>query len=347
MLVECINMFYIKNINTIGGTESFLYYLVKNYEDYDITIFYETADYVQLNRLQKYVRVKKYTDQKIKCKKAFFNYNLDIINNVEAEEYIQIIHTDKKYNGKTIKLNSKINRYLGVSKVVCEHFEELTGVKCELCYNPIFIEKPKKVLKLISATRLTAEKGKDRMIEFAKGLEREGIPYLWLIFTNDTKIIDNPNIIYMKPKMDIIDYIKDVDYLVQLSNQGEGYGYSIAESLSIGTPVICTPCDSFLEIGVKNNENGFIVDFDMKEINYMDIYKKRLKFDFKTREDNYKNILIKSKNTYKEDIKKMVEVKCIKKYVSKEGKNIKPGDIIEINKVRAEDLVERGLGEYL
>ena len=260
---------------------------------------------------------------------------------------MQIIHTDKKYNGKPIKLNSKIDRYIGVSKIVCKHFEELTGVKCELCYNPIFIEKPKKVLKLISATRLTAEKGKNRMIQFASGLEQAGIPYQWLIFTNDTTAIDNPNIVYKQPKMDIIDYIANADYLVQLSDQGEGYGYAPAEALSVGTPVIVTPCDSFLEIGVKNNENGFVVDFDMQNINYIDIYKKSLKFDFKAKEDNYKNILVKSKNTYKEDLEKIVKIKVLDKFITKEGKTVKLGDIIEVNKVRAENLVERKLGEIL
>lgn len=139
-----------------------MYYLCRNYEDWDITIFYETGNATQINRLRKYVRVKQYNGQKIKCKKAFFNYNLDIIDNVEAEEYLQIIHTDKKYNGKPVKIHPKINRYIGVSKTVCKHFEELTGVKCELCYNPFYLDKPKKILKLISATRLTPEKRKGK-----------------------------------------------------------------------------------------------------------------------------------------------------------------------------------------
>jgi len=124
-------------------------------------------------------------------------------------------------------------------------------------------------------------------------------------------------------------------------------GYTPVESLSVGTPVIVTPCDSFLEIGVKNNENGFVVDFDMQNINYTDIYEKRLKFDFKAKEDNYKNILLKSKSSYKEDLQKTVKVKCIKNFISKEGVEIKPGDPLEINKVRAENLVDRRLVEYV
>lgn len=179
---------------------------------------------------------------------------------------------------------------------------------------------------------------------FGQQLEEREIPYIWLIFTNDGSAILNENIIYREPKMDIINYIADADYLVQLSNQRRtDIGYAPVEALSVGTPVIVTPCDSFLEIGVKDGENGFVVDFDMQNINYMDIYEKRLKFDFKAKEDNYKNILVKSKNTYKEELEKIVEVKCIQKYINKEGETIIPGTILKINGVRAESLIERGL----
>lgn len=59
------------------------------------------------------------------------------------------------------------------------------------------------------------------MIKFAKGLEENNIPYLWTIFTNDTNAIKNDNVIYMKPKMNIIDYIANADYLVQLPDDRE------------------------------------------------------------------------------------------------------------------------------
>ena len=94
------NIVYIKNLNLIGGTESFIYYLVKRYEDYDITVFYRSGAPEQINRLSQYARVKEYKGQQIKCEKAFLNYNTDIIDNVEAKEYIQIIHTDFKEQRK-------------------------------------------------------------------------------------------------------------------------------------------------------------------------------------------------------------------------------------------------------
>ena len=162
------NVIYHKHINCIGGIETFLYYLVKKYKDRDITIYYETGSKDQIDRLQQYVRVRKYKGERIKCDRAFFNYRLDIIDNIEAKEYIQIAHG--KYGELNLPFNThpKITKYLGVSKEVCKDFKEGTGLDIELAYNLVEIDKPKKVLNLISATRLTIEKGKNRMIKLAK-----------------------------------------------------------------------------------------------------------------------------------------------------------------------------------
>ncbi len=56
------------------------------------------------------------------------------------------------------------------------------------------------------------------MIKLANALDRNGIDYIWYIFTNDTNAINNPNIIYMKPRLDVRFWIKRADYLVQLSD---------------------------------------------------------------------------------------------------------------------------------
>ena len=83
-------------------------------------------------------------------------------------------------------------------------------------------------------------------------------------------------LIYMKPRLDIRDYIADADYLVQLSDT-EAFSYSILESLCLGTPVIITPIPSSIEMGVKNGINGYILDFSMKDIPITQIYKTFLK----------------------------------------------------------------------
>ena len=341
------NIFYFYKINKIGGIEAFFYYLAKKYQDWDITIYYTVGDIAQIKRLKKYVNVKQYKGEKIVCDKAFFNFNLDIIDNVEAKEYIQIAHGDYKAMKIMPNTHPKITKYLGVSKQVCNTYKEVTGNDTELVYNPIVIDKPKKVLNLISATRLTSEKGKDRMIKLANMLDAAEIPYMWTIFTDDTNEIDNPNIAYMKPRLDIINYIANADYLVQLSSN-EGYCYSVVESLMVGTPVIVTECPVFTEIGVKNGENGFIVDFDLSNVDIKNIYKNNLKFEYKPKEDTWEKYLVPGKSTYQKDLKTMVKVQCIRKYFDLQLNELKDiYDTYKVNKIRAEELVQDGFVKYI
>lgn len=227
------NIVYIKNLNIIGGTESFIYYLIKKYQDYDITVFFKSGAPEQINRLSQYARVKRYLGQKIQCEKAFFNYTTDIIDNVEAKEYIQIIHTDFKEQGLIFVPNKKIDRYLAVTKIACESFKKYTGLDCEVCYNPISIDKPKKILNLVSATRLTKEKGAGRMMELANRLNQGGVPFQWLVFTNDLSKISHPDIFCVPAKMDIFKYIANADYLVQLSDKGERIWICTCRSINI------------------------------------------------------------------------------------------------------------------
>ncbi len=341
------NIFFFRYINKIGGIETFFYYLAKKYQDWDITIYYFDGDIKQINRLKKYVRVKQYKGEVIECDKAFFNFNLDIIDNVKAKEYIQIAHGDYKSMGIKPNTHPKITKCLGVSNQVCKTYKEVTGYDTELVYNPIEIEKPKKVLNLISATRLTAEKGKNRIEKLAKILDENGIPYLWTIFTDDVNAIDNPNIVYMETRLDIINYIANADYLVQLSDN-EGYCYSVVESLSVGTPVIVTDVPVFKEIGV-NNKNGFILDFDLNNVPIEEIYKGLPKFEYEPKKDNWADILEKGKSNYKEELKMKVKVRCIKNYQDMQlNKVIKVEDEpFIVNQVRADELVNAGVCEVV
>lgn len=311
---EADNIYYFSVISEIGGIETFFYQLAKKYNNRNLTIIYREANEKQLKRLRKYVQCIPYYGQKIKCKKAFFNFNTDIIDSVEADEYILVIHGDYKTMIEQGQIASapghdKIDKYVGVSKIACEAFTKVTGKPCELCYNPIEIEEPKQVLNLISATRLTREKGKQRMELFAKALDDAGIPYLWTVFTNDTNAINNPNIIFMKPRLDISNYIANADYLVQLSDN-EGYCYSVVEALGLGTPVIVTPCPVFNEIGVVDKKNGYILPFDMKNFSVEDIYINIPKFYYLPFRDKWGELLTNSKSDYQNKKDKKFKVKA-------------------------------------
>ena len=315
---EADNIYYFSVISEIGGIETFFYQLAKKYSDRNLTIIYREANEKQLKRLRKYVQCIPYCGQKIKCKKAFFNFNTDIINDVEAEEYILVIHGDYKTMIEQGQIDAapgheKIDKYVGVSKIACEAFTKVTGKPCKLCYNPIEIEEPKQVLNLISATRLTREKGKQRMELFAKALDDAGIPYLWTVFTNDTNAINNPNIIFMKPRLDISNYIASADYLVQLSDN-EGYCYSVVEALGLGTPVIVTPCPVFNEIGVVDKKNGYILPFDMKDFSVEDIYMNIPKFYYLPFRDKWGELLTNSKSDYQNKKDKKFKVQATGAY---------------------------------
>ena len=289
------NIFYFSHLNSIGGVETFFYYLAKKYHDWDIAIFYRDGDEEQIKRLRKYVRVIQFKNQTIYCERAFFNYNIDIIDNVVADEYIQLIHGDYTKFNIRVFVHPKISKFYGVSQLVCDKWKEVTGRDAEVAYNPIIIEKPRRILHLISATRLTKEKGADRILKLAETLDRAGVKYDWTIYTDSKTPLPNQNIFFKPPRLDINDYIADADYLVQLSDT-EGYCFSVVEALALGTPVIVTDCPVFREIGVKDGKNGFILDFDMKNIPVEKIEKGLPKFDYKPTMDKWDELLAKGES---------------------------------------------------
>lgn len=342
------NVFYVPHFNIIGGIETYCYELAKKYHKKDITFVYsdETSDRKQLNRIRKYCRVIKQpftATNKIKCKKLFVMYRCKI-DLFEADEIIQIIHADYEAQKLKPNLDKRIKEHYAVSKSVAESYERISGVKVGVAYNPLTIEKPKKILRLISATRLTKEKGKERMIKLANELDKAGIPYEWRIFTNDSLPIPNENVIYMKPRLDIRDYIADADYLVQLSDT-EAFSYSVLESLCLGTPVIVTKIPSFIEMGVENEINGYILDFNMKDIPIHQIYENIPKFSFKAPKDIYDELIIKEPSTYNGE--EMVQCRALKTYTDIElGERIIKGQLLpcKITKSRAEELIGNSKG---
>lgn len=306
------NIFYFRSISEIGGIETFLYYLSKLFKSYDITIIYSESNKEQLERLKQSVRCVKYIGQEIECEKAFFNYNLDIIDKVKAKEYYQIIHGDYKATGIPCNTNSKITKYLAVSKIAGDSFYKETGIKPETIYNPTAIDSPKKILKLISATRLTNEKGYNRMIKLAEKLSKNKIPFEWHVFTNKSDI-NSDFFIARKPKLNIINDIAEADYLVQLSDS-EGYCYSIVEALSVKTPVICTNIPVLKEIGVNKN-NSYILNMDMSNINVDKIYKEIPKItNYKAPECLLINYIDKIKSKYEEEKRMKYKVRALDTY---------------------------------
>lgn len=345
------NLFYVSNFNSIGGVETYIYELAREYENHDIAIVYKTGDAAQLKRLKKYVRVIHFNDQHFKCNKAFFNYETDIIDNIEADEYIQLIHAQFKTQGLHPRINKKIDKYLCVSKSAGAEWEELTGIKPTYCRNPLTLTEQEKrpAITLISATRLTPEKGKNRMQILGELLNAAGVNYIWFVFTNDINAINNPNIIFLKPRLDIrpiIASIKGRGYGVQLSDT-EGDCYFTRECEALGVPLLVTPIKSLKEQGLQDGKNCYYLPFDMQGIDIKKIVNKIPSYNGYITPDTWGKMLVAGKSTYKRDLKIFVKVKPIMTYFDIElNKNLTPDDApFEVNKIRAEALIQAGVCE--
>lgn len=119
------NIYYFRNINKIGGTEQFLYEMAKKYYKYDLLILYDEADLFQLMRLRKLVRCeRRKRDAEYKAKKAFYNFNIDAIEQIEADEHIFVCHAIYQEIGYKPPIDHpKIDKIIGVSKYARSQIE--------------------------------------------------------------------------------------------------------------------------------------------------------------------------------------------------------------------------------
>lgn len=344
------NLFYFNTLNSIGGIETFFYQLGKKYgKDFDITIFYRTADAGQVRRLSEFCRVKKYRDgQTIRAKRAFLCFNLDLLPHIEADEYYQMLHGDYVSLGVYPQTDPKITKWISVSEVVRDAYKKGKGEDSIVCYNPYTPVKPRKVLNLVSATRLTKDKGLNRMKALAEALDTAGIPYRWDIYTDkNTEAVVNPSICTRPPRLDVIDFVANADYFVQLSD-AEGYCYSVVEALSVGTPVIVTDFKVAHEIGVVNGKNGWILPMDMKDLPIADIYKGLKKFKYEPLPDIWDQLLVKSDSSTYEDEPTVITVRCKRVYFDLDFKRMMGyGETWECDRKRADYLEGLNLVEVL
>lgn len=342
------NLFYFKSLNAIGGIETFFYNLAQKYgKDFDITVMYSDGDREQVKRLSEYVRVKKWDGGRVKCKRCFVTFNARFLDYVDADEYIQVLHGDYRAIGAIPERHEKIQRWVACSEVVRSAYADITGKDSVVSHNPVIPQKPRKLLRLISATRLTPDKGWNRMLQLARALDDAGIPYQWDIYSDTHKAVDNPNITVHPPRLDIIDRIGAADYFVQLSD-AEGYCYSVVESLCAGTPVIVTDFKVAHEIGVVNGKNGWILPMSMENLPIADIYKGLKKFKYTPLEDRWGELLLPAPPDYEEQMNEIVRVKCKRNYLDLEfNRIVEFGEEWNCTRRRAETLIDVGVVDIM
>lgn len=322
-MIEHTNIIYMPTISALGGIETYVYELVKKYSDLDIAVVCKSIHPTQEERIRKYCRVYKHNGEKINCKVAIINYDQTIIDYINEDAKIyQTIHADytneKVYGGRYPKPNKRVYRFLGITKYLTNKISDmLKPNEIELCYNPLTVDGDKPIV-IVSATRLHKHKGLDRMKLLINKLDKKGINYLWFVMSNEEVDFNSNNVILLKPRLDISRWLELADYVCLLSDS-EACSYTLNEALYRNIPIITTPLPYLDEIGVKDNVNAYIMDFDSSNVDsIVDRITTIPKFKFNKLEDNYNNIFVNSKSKYKEEMKMKVKVKCICNYYDME-----------------------------
>ena len=298
------NIFYFYSLNDIGGCETFFYYMAKKYGKYDITIYYSdpNSSKEQIKRLRKLVRVKQHKGEIIECDKAFWNYKPAIIDKVHAKEHIGVIHANlmkqpelwetlKQYKGK-------INKWVAVSKDAAEAFTQKTGLECEYAYIPIEYDFNRQRLIITAAQRMDTMKGAELIIKLEQELNRQKVPHIIWVFTNKFDKYLGENVIYMKSRLDLLNYVKGSDFFF-CGSKFESYGLSKVEALCMGVPVIRTPLKVDEELGIDDS-NSITIDFDGSNVEEVvnQMLTKKFNFKYKPVEDKWEKYLNKDKSTF-------------------------------------------------
>lgn len=345
---------YHSNPLKFGGVDTFGYNFCKRLkEKYDILFLYKEGDQSTIERLNDIgIYTQKYSDNNIYicdvciCASAWGGFPETAI--ATSGRYIQMVHAD--YEQKDLidfeyHKWHKTTEHVGVSDQVCKSFKKLfPNEKITRIYNILDDkQETQPILKLVSATRLSKEKGYERMLKLAQALKKAGVRFRWIVFTDlslyNQKPFDMDEFVYMKPTRDIFDYIAEADYGVQLSDT-EGYSYFINECLQYGTPVICTNFPSSYE-SVEDGISGYILNMDLSNLDINKIINDiphKFKYVEKGKITDWTKLLDK-KTTIKQKIYK-VTAKC-------EYEDKKPGFILDKKAHNSTFDVTEGMTYYI
>lgn len=277
---------YHSSILKAGGIETFIYNFVKRMRKHiDLELYFHDASITQLLRYSDYVNCTKFKGQDVECDVLILAsaWGEKVTHKIKAKKVIQMIHANlkdyKKLKLFNFKQSEEVTDYVSVSHSVAKALKELHDIESKVIYNLTdnealaYKKKKNKSLNLITASRISREKGLERCIELAKQLHKANIEFEWHIYGDSKPETYKENLakqtkelpVYWHPfTLDIKPKIASSDYLVQLSDT-EGFCYSIIEALQLKTPCIVTPFESAKE-QINEGENGYIIPFDMQGI---------------------------------------------------------------------------------
>ena len=287
-----------------GGIEKCIETLTKALkDDYEFEVCYYDDSIVDdniVNIISKYAKVTKLTEgMKIKCDKCvwsflYFDY-YKYKDMIEANEYIAWIHSMPRILpdclldnedfvndcSKFICVSEAVKNNLNISKegMVIHNFLNDNLIELSKENNPLK-DIDKDTLKLSVVSRISSGKGFERLLLLVKELEEEKVPYIVNIIGKGRKreqeyrdlFKDYKNVVFVGYRDNPYNYVKNSDYLVQLSDD-ESWCNSITEAKVLGVPVVVTNFESSYE-QIKDGYNGIMVD--LNETDYKKVVSRML-----------------------------------------------------------------------
>lgn len=293
--------FYIYHdyIPKVGGIETVVFNLAKalDKDGVNVTIIYNSAE--SPDTIFKYAQVanviKDTKDLDIKCDVLLLASNHNPPKGVEANRYLQWVHSDYdkyKLSLKNIGLhdNGRLT-YIAVSEHAKNVIKRRENVNCEVIYNFVDVDfgiDTRRVLRLVTNTRVSPEKGLARMLDFAKQLKENNIRFSWIVYGDNTnspdvyeetikrfKHIEEVQFVGFKNEIEI--GLTNADYLVQLSDF-EGCPLSVLEALKMNVPCIVTDWIGVKEI-ITDGETGYILEMKPERLDRLRPLNKNIDFD--------------------------------------------------------------------
>lgn len=336
---------YRSYLSKIGGIETAIYNLCKLFNnDFNIIFIYDTSDVSQLFRLQKLVRCVKYNQQNIDCD-TFIMYGFNptkILDKVTAKDIVQQICCDVKAIKINPQIDHRVTKVFADSKASAEVIKEVYKLDCGVLHNCFESPKRQRVLRLMTASRLSWEKGYDRMKALAKRMIQLKIPFTWDVFTNDKPNENIDGMYFREPRLDVSEWMSSYDYGIQLS-ETESWCCTATEFLLSGTAMILTDFPSAKEQIPRNGKNGFILNRDLSNLDDVihNMYDCEVEFDYELHsKSEWKKLFGKgSKSDYVFDNSKTILVKSIANYFdTTEQRNVVTGELLQVSEDRAKVL---------
>jgi len=344
---------YIDNLFEIGGIETFTYNFCKwMHKYYDIAVVYtNSVAEKQYIRLLPYADIVKVTNQMIVCDVAInCRIHLVLPSKIRASKKINLVHTCKM--NPAYHIADSPDEIYFVSDACRRSFDLEGGVIYNLTAPEPVKNKP---LRLVSACRLTWEKGQNRIMQLAQLMNEIGIEFTWEVFTSDIpdmRLTSIPSgLVFRQQTLNVKDWIAQADFYISLSTW-ESFGFSMVEALELGVPVITTPLDVLPEIGFIEGVNGFVIPMSIESLgkHYLKaILSSDLKFKYTRQEDNeriveqWRRVLGDKKPTRKAPAKDAKIVRVIKNHFDAElDRSVRAGEILLVRKKRAESGIDSG-----